>query len=84
MRLTEYQDIHTLHVGRLPNRATLIPFGTPSQALTGQRKASPYYLDLNGRWDFCWFESVEDLPEDVFADLSFSSIQVPGCWQKES
>ena len=83
MRLTEYQDIHTLHVGRLPNRATLIPFGTPSQALTGQRKASPYYLDLNGRWDFCWFESVEDLPEDVFADLSFSSIQVPGCWQMQ-
>lgn len=83
MRFTEYQDIHTLHINRLPNRATLIPFDTPAQAMTGQRKASPYYLDLNGRWDFCCFDSMEDLPEDISADLAFSTILVPGCWQMQ-
>ncbi len=83
MRFPEYQDIHVLHVNRLENRATLIPWADVNQALNGQRVASPYYKDLNGCWDFCWFENVESLPEDLFAELDFSGIQVPGCWQMQ-
>ena len=48
MRFPEYQDIHVLHVNRLPNRATLIPWAETDQDLSGQRKASPFYMDLNG------------------------------------
>ena len=55
MRFPEYQDIHVLHVNRLPNRATLIPWAETDQALSGQRKASPFYMDLNGCWDFSFY-----------------------------
>lgn len=83
MRFPEYQDIHVLHVNRLPNRATLIPWAETDQALSGQRKASPFYMDLNGRWDFSWFENVESVPGDLAGDMDFSTIQVPGCWQMQ-
>lgn len=83
MRFTEYQNIDVLHIGRMKNRATLIPYQTQEQALMGQRLASPYFLDLNGRWDFQLYSCVEDLPENLFAALDFSTILVPGCWQMQ-
>ena len=83
MRFTEYQDIGVLHVHRLDNRATIVPYAARAQALTGKRAASPYYLDLNGDWEFKLFDRVEDLPDDIGAALAFDRIQVPGCWQMQ-
>lgn len=83
MKLKEHQDIQVLHVNRLENRATIVPYQTRAQALCGSRSASPYFIDLNGEWDFKLFDREEDLPEEITADIEYDRINVPGCWQMQ-
>ncbi len=67
-------------LNKLPARATLIPYPTSGDALTFAREKSPWFMSLNGRWDF----KIRSRPEDVTAaDVSsgpWSSILVPGNW----
>jgi beta-galactosidase len=83
MQYTQYTDLDCLHISRLPMRATMIPYRDAGQALTGQRAASPYYLNLNGTWDFCLLENPRQIPEDVASPLPYKRILVPGCWQMQ-
>ena len=67
---TEFQDLNCLHLNRLPNRATLIPYPDRDSARRNERALSPYFCDLNGEWDFTYYASpldVEQLSGDVFA-----------------
>ena len=62
-----YEDIKTLHVNTLPNRAYFIPYGSRETALEGVRENSERFTLLNGEWKFGYYDSVLDLPDDVFA-----------------
>jgi beta-galactosidase len=46
---------------KLPPRATLYPFPSPMEALTQERETSPWFLSLNGLWDF----KILSNPEEV-------------------
>jgi beta-galactosidase len=66
-------------LNKLPPRATLIPFPTVEDAKTQDREGSPWYMGLNGTWDFQLkpkpaAASVEGLAAE------WSPIQVPGNW----
>ena len=66
-------------LNKLPPRATLIPFPTAEDARTQDRTASPWYMSLNGAWDF------QIKPKPAAATLEglvaeWSPIQVPGNW----
>ena len=80
---TEFQDLNCLHLNRLPNRATLIPYPDRDSARRNERALSPYFCDLNGEWDFTYYASpldVEELSGDAGEGIH-GKIMVPGVWQ---
>ncbi|MHC1785924.1 MAG: glycoside hydrolase family 2 TIM barrel-domain containing protein [Christensenellales bacterium] len=83
MHFTEYQDLDCLHIKRMPNRSTLVPYPDRAAAMSGDRAASPYFLSLNGTWDFCLLPSPRSVPDDLTGFCGYQSIRVPGCWQMQ-
>ena len=83
MKLPGYhQDLHTLHVNTLPNRAYYVPYSQGEAARRDIRAESDRFTSLNGRWRFRYFESVSDLPEDFLSeDQPMQTIPVPSVWQ---
>ena len=67
---------------RLRMRSPLIPFVSPREALKGDKKQSPHYLSLDGKWAFSYFERPEDVPAEIFADAvdiaPWARVEVPG------
>ena len=80
---TEFQDINCTNLFRLPARATLIPYPDAASARLGERAASPYYLGLNGEWQFTYYQSPYDVEElsGEAGEGTHGTIQVPGVWQ---
>ena len=77
-----HEDIAHLHVGTLPNRAYFIPYGSQDSALAGDRSCSERVTMLSGEWNFGYYDSFLDLPEDLFAPSSAPDrIPVPSVWQ---
>ncbi len=74
-------------VGRLPARASLIPFPDARSARSlesGRQRESPWRHSLDGEWTFKLVERPEDVPADFalthFDDRSWGVIEVPGNW----
>lgn len=65
--------------------ASLMPYHTVEEALAGDRKASGYYLNLNGNWRFSFAENPGKRNRDFYKvgyDVSgWDEIIVPGHWQ---
>ncbi len=80
---TEFQDLNCTNLYRLPARATLIPYPDAASARRGERGLSPYYMGLNGEWDFTYYESYLDVEElsGEAGEGTKGRIQVPGVWQ---
>ncbi|QNS15855.1 glycoside hydrolase family 2 TIM barrel-domain containing protein [Mannheimia bovis] len=78
-----YQDPSVLNINRIPHHAYFIPFKkgqTPNQL---EREKSHQFRLLNGKWDFNFYESLHDLPDD-FLNIAFShKIPVPSNWQTQ-
>ncbi|EFM96432.1 glycoside hydrolase family 2 TIM barrel-domain containing protein [Actinobacillus pleuropneumoniae] len=76
-----FQDPNTLHVNTVEHHAYFIPHQQNETALSGKREQSDYFTLLNGQWDFNYFQSYHDLP-DNFLDIAFEhKIPVPANWQ---
>ena len=69
------------HINRLPAHSCLIPFGDSGQALSRKRDDSPWFLSLDGTWDFNLYEKPEDAP--VEGIKKWESIKVPANWTTE-
>lgn len=66
-------------LNKLTPRATLVPFPTHEEARDQNREASPWFLSLNGTWDF----QIKPRPAAATAEAlagEWSPIQVPGNW----
>lgn len=61
-----YEDILKTSENRLPQRAYYIP------------KGNAEYMLLNGTWRFAFFDSEEEVPENI---EKWDEIPVPSCWQ---
>ncbi|MBR6766406.1 MAG: beta-galactosidase [Clostridia bacterium] len=94
MRLPAYhQDLKSLHVNTLPDRAYFVPFSRKQLAIEGDRTASDRFYTLNGTWSFRYFDSVLDLPECIMkahhdendltliSEITRDEIPVPAVWQ---
>lgn len=83
LKFWELPELNSLN--RLPMRATLHPFASVRQASRGRRENSPYFLPLDGEWDFEHHAS----PESAISALrgakhSFPArVDVPGNWQMQ-
>ena len=67
-------------LNKLPPRATLIPFPTAEDAKTQEREASPWYMSLNGTWDFQIKPRPAAATVEALTAAEWSPIQVPGNW----
>lgn len=82
-------DIKRLMTPEIPSenrekpRAYFIPFSTEADALTLSKKKSDKYTSLDGMWDFNYYNSIPEIPDDL-TDMGFDNkIKVPACWQNE-
>ena len=67
-------------VGRTAPRAAYIPCASESAALAGMRDES-YRLLSGCEWDFHYYETPLDLPEDIASADFDAKLPVPACWQ---
>lgn len=67
-------------LNKLPPRATLIPFASVEQALSLDRNASPWFLSLNGAWDFKLKPCPEAVTTASLQEGDWKPIPVPGNW----
>ena len=65
---------------KLPPRATLYPFPSPIAAQTQERKSSPWFLSLNGVWDFKILSRPEEVTDEGIREAVWHPIKVPGNW----
>ena len=79
----DWNRIECLERNRYPSHAYLVQF--PDQATCEQaqednrRYLSPFIQMLTGTWDYKWFDSILQLPENIFSYRSgFDRMAVPG------
>lgn len=82
-----FENLNTLHVNTMPNRAYYVPASVSMDTAGEKRKNSDRFVLLNGDWKFRYYESVYDLKEkfyeEDYAAKGFGEIPVPGVWQNE-
>ena len=72
-----YRDINATKENAQTRRTEVIFFNSPEDALSKPFEQSPWYLSLNGTWDFKYGPSEAELPE------AWSPIKVPGNWERQ-
>lgn len=84
--MLDLENPKEIQINTLPSHAWFIPFEDPNQLIPEYPLNSSRLINLNGAWDFLFYESSTELPGDPtadFLDLDKSiSIQVPGCWER--
>lgn len=83
-----HKSLTDFHVNCEKPRAYFIPFESEKKAVSGKRGDSAYFKSLCGKWNFKYFDSINDLDEDYTADDydicdcgCFDEIDVPRNWQ---
>ncbi len=61
---------------RLPARAYYVPYASADFKAESSRVRS-----LDGTWDFRYYETIPEVPDDVRAITYEATIPVPACWQ---
>jgi beta-galactosidase len=84
VRLWENPEVSAIN--KLPPRATFTPYPSARLALANQREKSPWFLMLNGEWQF----RLEPSPQAAAALLEkqppaqdWKSLSVPGNWEMQ-
>ena len=80
-----YEDLHTHHLGTMPNRSYYIPASVRMDDLVEHREHSDRIQMLCGDWKFKYCESIHDF-EDLFYEKGYDAaawdmIPVPSVWQ---
>ncbi|MCH5294056.1 MAG: DUF4981 domain-containing protein [Treponema sp.] len=75
-----HEDPESLHVNTLENHCYFIPFGK-NQNPFEEREKSGFFELLNGLWDFSYYDSIVDLPDDFVSAKPAAQIPVPSNWQ---
>ena len=83
----DWENQNIIGQNKEPAHCTLIDFPDIKSAIKGDRKSSPYYKSLNGKWKFHWVSKPADCPKDFYQtdyDVSWwDEIDVPGNWQTQ-
>ena len=67
-------------LNKLSPHAPFYPFPTAEEALNLTREQSPWFLPLNGLWDFQIKSRPEEVTPSVLTSKKWTTIQVPGDW----
>jgi beta-galactosidase/beta-glucuronidase len=81
----DWQNPLVLQRKRLPAHASLLPYPDEASALSGERGATPYFLLLNGSWQFQYLGAPHEAPAgfetEAFDSSDWDLIPVPSNWQ---
>ena len=83
-----WEDPETVAVNRLPMHVNHVPFDRVDEALNrplnsgsvDDRNATPNWRNLNGDWDFAYFDSPAAAPDIAEVGYDAEPIAVPGNW----
>ena len=78
--VNSWENPQLTSLNKLPPRATLYPFPTHESALNHPREKSPWFISLNGTWDFQIKHRPQEVTPSVLSSKKWSTIQVPGNW----
>lgn len=89
--LPEWQDMNAFRLGQLDPHECVVPYasgpGAEKQIADQAFDKSPWYMSLNGQWDFKWSPSPTERPEGFqnknYSVAGWDKIQVPGNWQTQ-
>lgn len=80
-----YEDLETLHVNAMPNRAYYIPASRSLEGVAEGREDSDRFMLLSGEWQFRYHESIYEVKEEFyregFSTEGFDRVTVPGLWE---
>lgn len=80
-----WEDPSIISKNKEDGHATLIPYDSNEEAISGKRESSNHYRSLNGEWYFNWVKRPADRPIGFYKndyDIStWDKISVPGSWQ---
>ena len=83
----DWENFDVLHINRLPSAANFMWYPTKEMAVENRKEQSPYFLLLNGQWQFKYVSRYDRRPMDFYrtdADLSgWDKIKVPSNWELE-
>ena len=83
--MTEWDDVSVTSLKRIQSHDLSIPFTDVDAAQSLDLNQSPYFLDLNGTWQFRWSALPNQAPAGFYADdydvSSWDQITVPMPWQ---
>lgn len=82
-----HESLNVLHENVLAPRAYYVPASHDMGPLVNNRESSDRFLNLNGTWQFTYFNDDSELPQDfhtaAYAHTDASPIIVPGAWQTQ-
>ncbi|MDN6161992.1 MAG: glycoside hydrolase family 2, partial [Atopostipes sp.] len=73
----------------LPRRNYFIPYHSLEEfKASDSRRDSSYYLDLNGQWDFHYFDNVREIEKPFWLnahkdEINYDETEVPSVWQNK-
>ncbi len=79
-KMIYHENPEALHIGTLPPHRYFIPFGK-AQNPYESRYNSKFMELLNGDWNFTYYDSIIDMPDDFISLKSGNTIPVPANWQ---
>ena len=75
-----HRDINATSVNAEQKRTEVVFFPTSEAAIKNNIEQSPFYCNLNGEWDFLYFDSEKQVPATL-EGLEWNKIKVPGNWE---
>ncbi len=84
---TNYNDFSVFEINKLEGRAYAIPYSSVEKLkktpFKKERTSSDMVKVLSGKWDFKYYSSNKDLPENLDTDtIEFNKVKVPSTWQR--
>ena len=69
-RMIYHENPEALHIGTLPPHRYFIPFGK-TQNPFASRYDSEFMELLNGEWNFTYYDSIIDMPDDFNQEIPY-------------
>ncbi len=79
-KMIYHENPEALHIGTLSPHRYFIPFGKVQNPYDS-RYNSEFMELLNGYWNFTYYDSIIDMPDDFVSLKSGNTIPVPANWQ---
>jgi beta-galactosidase len=83
--VNDWENPMVFNINKEEPHATFVPYPDLESALNLDRRQSPFYKSLNGKWKFNWVAKPADRPVDFYRDdydvQQWRDIDVPSNWE---